>query len=94
MLNLKNDKLNVKQNIDEAIADRLAQIQDLTNEITALEKQKNTTEIYVTREELSDRFHCDVKKIPRQLLGFRVGKTVLYKQSDIDDFIKTRMKKR
>lgn len=93
MLNLKKD-IEISQEIDTKISDRLAQINDLTNEVTALLKLKNNTETYITREELAERFHCDPKKLPRALLGFRFNKTVLYKQSDIDDFIQSRMRKR
>lgn len=93
MVNLKKD-IPISECIDDAVADRLAQINDLTNEVSALLKQKSNTETYVTREELASRFHCDVKKLPRQIPGFRMCKTVLYKQSDIDEFIKSRTKRK
>lgn len=93
MLNLKKD-IAVTTNIDEEVADRLAQINDLTNEVSALIKLKNNEDTYVTREDLANKFHCDPKKLPRQIAGFRMGKTVLYKQADIDEFINSRMRKR
>lgn len=93
MLNLKKD-IAVTTNIDEEVADRLAQINDLTNEVSALIKLKNNEDTYVTREDLANKFHCDPKKLPRSLQGFRLGKTVLYKQTDIDNFIQSKMRKR
>lgn len=94
MLNLKND-IPVKESIDAAIESRIAQISDLLGEVKELNhKALDSEHIYITRDELATMFHCDPKKTPRAIPCFRVGKNVLYKQSDVDAFIESRMTKR
>ena len=94
MLNLKND-IPIKEEIDKAIESRIAQITDLLGEVKELNRKALDSEhTYLTREELAQMFHCDPKKTPRAIPCFRVGKNVLYKQSDIEAFIESRMTKR
>lgn len=94
MLNLKND-IPVKEEIDKAIESRIAQITDLLGEVKELNRKALDSEhTYLTREELAQMFHTDIKHVPRAISSFRVGKNVLYKQSDVETFIESRMTKR
>ena len=93
MLNIKTD-IPVKEDIQEAINARLAQAHDLLNEVQVLERMKLEQDVFVSKQELADRFHCDVKQVPHQIPSIRMGKTYLYKESDVAEFIKSRTKRR
>lgn len=94
MLNLKSD-LPIKENLSNELQFRIAQIRDLLLEVEQIQKlQIEAEDLYYTREELAAKFKCDPHKIPRAIPSLRVSKNILYRKSDVDEFIENRTVRR
>lgn len=93
MLDIKTD-IPVKQDCIEAIQDKFSQIRDLMSESELLLKSAiNPDDTLLTQEEVANFLRCDTKHIPRQIPRFRSGGKVLFQQSDVNNFIKMKLKK-
>ena len=90
MINLKKD-FPVKTEIISELQNKTAQIRDLLIEMDQLIAiYEATKDCYLTRAETADYFRCSKQQIPKQIPHIRRGNDLLYKKSDIDEYVKTR----
>ena len=89
MLNLRTD-VPVKEDVLEAVQNKLAQIRDLCLEIEQTMKLAVDEHILLTREEVAKMLRCEEKKIPGVIPKMRIGKQYLFDQNDIKAFLESK----
>lgn len=86
MLNIKTDH-PLKKEVLEEVQTRLAQMRDLTLEVEEVLRSVSNGKVLLTREETAKILRCDAKRIPHKIPHLRCGRSILYEQSDVFEFI-------
>lgn len=89
MLNLRTD-VPIKQDVLEAVQNRLAQQRDLSLEIEQMLKMCIDDEVLLTRSEVAKMLRCDEKKIPRAIPRMRVSSNYLFDKNDVKAFLESK----
>lgn len=91
MLNLRTD-FPCKEGIVEQLQNIYAQINDLTREAEQILRNAcDTNDVYLTRDQVAEMFHCDPKKIPKGLPKIRFKNShIIYRKADIDAFLESK----
>lgn len=93
MLNIKTD-IPVKEDLTESLQNIFAQIRDLLIEAEQqLAFVRANGDYFLTKKEVAEYFHCEVSKIPRAIPRLRRGNDLLFKKSDIDEYVKMKTRR-
>lgn len=77
------------ESYQECLDRNLATIRDCLSDIQILYKRMIEGRMYVNDEEVASMLRCDINTIPKRIPYYRVGRRLLYKLSDIKDYIES-----